>query len=122
MTHVETLPRLAILGVISGFFSGMLIVSFRKLIELPQHFLLPDNLQDNFEAMPMWLYIVLPLAGAFLLGLAFEGLPPHLRKVGVLHVMDRLSMLWCNISLAHGLSYSGYLWDAKAQLFIWVPP
>ena len=91
MTHVETLHRLAILGVISGFFSGMLIVSFRKLIELPQHFLLPDNLQDNFEAMPMWLYIVLPLAGAFLLGLAFEGLPPHLRKVGVLHVMDRLS-------------------------------
>ena len=68
--------------------AGLLVILFRLSIELGQVFLLPDSQVGNYEALPPWLRFSLPVAGAIILGLAFQRLPLETRSVGIVHVID----------------------------------
>ncbi len=81
---------LALLGLISGVLSGLVIILFRLLIELPQASLL-DGQPENYEALDLWLRFALPVAGGLVIGLALQALDPASRPVGVVHVMERLA-------------------------------
>lgn len=82
---------LAVFGLISGLFSGALIVCFRYAAEALQHEFMPLGDADNFEGLPRYLYFWLPVAGAALLGVAFQLLRQTDRQVGIGHVIERLA-------------------------------
>lgn len=86
----KLLLRIAILGALTGLMAGVLVTLFRLSIEFSQTLLLPNGEVGNYEALPGWLRLLLPIAGALLLGLIFEKLPADKRTVGIVHVLDYL--------------------------------
>jgi CIC family chloride channel protein len=92
LASVEALPQLAVLAVITGALAGAVILSFRAGIEFTLTELLPERDPENFEGLRIELAIGLPLLGGLLLGLIMQPLRPSARRVGVVHVMERLSL------------------------------
>jgi len=91
LAHAEALPQLVLLGILSGLLSGLVILAFRLLIDLPLEHWLPDNNSENFEGLPVWLRVALPVGGSIITFLLLWKLLPATRKVGVVHVLERLS-------------------------------
>lgn len=87
----DALTQLAILSVIVGLVTGLVIVSFRLLIESVQLLFLPEGVPGNYEGLPVSVRILLPAAGALLIALVFRIWAKGEHTVGVLHVMERLS-------------------------------
>jgi len=81
---------LSVLGLVGGLFAGGLIVLFRLLIESVQGSFIPYGGVENYEALPPFLRFGLPVGGAVLIGLCFQWLHHGTRRVGVIHVMERL--------------------------------
>ncbi|MFO8140925.1 MAG: chloride channel protein [Marinobacter sp.] len=91
LTGVDALPQLAVLGLLSGVVTGAVILLFRFAIEWPLEHFLPGEGSENFEQLQIVTRGLLPLAGAMGLGLLLHNLAIHDRKVGVVHVMERLN-------------------------------
>lgn len=81
---------LSLLGLFGGLLAGGLIVLFRLLIEFVQGLYIPYGDVENYEALPVLLRFGLPIGGAVIIGLCFQWLHPSARRVGVIHVMERL--------------------------------
>ena len=81
---------LSLLGLFGGLLAGAVIVLFRLLIESVQAIYIPYGDVENFEALPGLLRFGLPVGGAILIALCFQWLNPRVRRVGVIHVMERL--------------------------------
>lgn len=96
LSGVDSLPQLAILGLLSGLVTGGVILAFRHAIEWPLGYFLPGDsseafASEAFESLDILTRGILPLAGAVGLGLFLHRLATHDRKVGVVHVMERLN-------------------------------
>lgn len=91
LSGVDSLPQLAILGLLSGLVTGGVILIFRLAIEWPLEYFLPGEGSEAFESLDILTRGLLPLAGALGLGLLLHRLATHDRKVGVVHVMERLN-------------------------------
>lgn len=91
LAHAEALPQLVLLGILSGLVSGGVILAFRLMIDLPLETWLPGNSNENFEGLPVIARIILPLCGSLALFLLLWKLALKTRKVGVVHVLERLS-------------------------------
>src|SRR5690554_1801294 len=91
VADVDALPQLALRGVRSGGFPGAGILLFRFAIEFPLRYFLPGNDDENYEDLAMATRVLLPFTGAVLLGLLLHWLASRDRKVGVVHVMERLN-------------------------------
>lgn len=91
LAHAEALPQLVLLGILSGLITGAVILAFRLMIDLPLEAWLPGGDQENFEQLPLIARIILPLVGVLALFLLLWKLTPKTRKVGVVHVLERLS-------------------------------
>lgn len=91
LSHPNALLQLAVLGLIAGLIAGTVIVAFRLVVEGVQRTSLPGGLIEGFEALPVWLRIVLPLAGAASIALCFQLFARGRNVVGVVHVMERLA-------------------------------
>ncbi len=89
LAHLDALPQLTLLGLLSGIAAAGLIVAFRLSIELPLQSLLPGG-ADNFESLPQHWHFLLPFAGAVILGLLLQWLPAESRQVSIGHVLERL--------------------------------
>ncbi len=87
----EGLLPLALLGLVCGLTTGVIIVAFRQVIELSQGGILPGGVPGGFESLGPWARLALCAGGGLLLGLAFQALPRAWRAVGVVHVMERMS-------------------------------
>ncbi len=87
----DALIQLAILGTLAGLMTGLVVISFRLLIETAQASFLPYGNPENYEGLPTHLRIVLPIAGAILIAIVFKLLAKKDFTVGVSHVMERLS-------------------------------
>jgi len=81
---------LPLLGLVGGFLAGGLIVVFRLLIDSAQAWFTPFGDSDNFSALSSNVRFVLPVAGAVVIGVAFHWTAERTRRVGVIHVMERL--------------------------------
>lgn len=91
LSGVDALPQLAVLGLLSGLITGGVILVFRLAIEWPLEHFLPGEGSESFEELDLLTRGLLPLAGALALGLFLHRLATHDRKVGIVHVMERLN-------------------------------
>lgn len=90
LAHVEALPQLSILAVAVGLFTGGVILLFRVSVDFLAGWILPAG-SESFEALSQVERFALPVIGAALLALFMGRLSPADRRVGVVHVMERLS-------------------------------
>ncbi len=68
----------------------MIILAFRKLIELPLGSLLPGG-AENFEGLKWYLYFLVPFTGGVVLAVLMSLVAADSRRVGVTHVLERLA-------------------------------
>jgi CIC family chloride channel protein len=91
LAHVDALPQLALLAVLAGAFTGIVILIFRIAIDvILGQWLLPGD-SESFEQLSHFERLMLPMIGAVILGLTLSRLSAKTRRVGVVHVMERLS-------------------------------
>jgi len=91
LSGVDALPQLSILGLISGSLTAGVILLFRFLIEAPLAYFFPEGDPENYEGLSTFMRAVLPISGAFLIGVIWYRLKINQRKVGVAFVMERLN-------------------------------
>lgn len=91
LSRPDALLQLSVLGVVTGLAAGGVILAFRWSIETLQSGFLPGNLPDNFEALPLWWRVLLPLLGGLGVGLLFHWLARGYYVVGVVQVLERLA-------------------------------
>ena len=89
LAHLDALPQLTLLGLIIGVASAGIIVAFRLAVDAPLELLFSSHAED-FESLPRIWHFLLPLLGAFGIGLLLHYIPKHRRQVSVGHVLDRL--------------------------------
>ena len=90
LASIDSMPQFAILGLASGFLTGLVIIAFRLAIEWPLDQLLEDG-PESFETLDPVSAFSLPIAGALLLVAIFALLSKQDRRVGVIHVIERLA-------------------------------
>jgi len=98
LSTLDAVPLLALLGILAGLSSGLIIILFRMVIELTLGLFLPDH-SENFEGLSPLLQGALPLTCAVLLGAAFHYLPKEERRTGVGYVIERFNLNQGAISL-----------------------
>lgn len=91
LSSFDAIPQLALLGVLSGLLTGVVILIFRAAIEWPLQWLLPNGSPEGFESLDPWLRCLLPVVGALVVGLLLYRQSPERRRLGVAHVMERLA-------------------------------
>ncbi len=91
LSRPDAMTQLAILGLVTGILAGGVIVAFRYIFEGLQGLMLPGGLVENYEALPIWARVMLPLAGSLLIAVIFRLFAKGVHVVGVVHVMERLS-------------------------------
>ena len=89
LAHVDSLPQLTVLGLLTGILAGLIIIAFRLLIEVPLGLWLPDNF-ENFESLDPSMHFYLPFFGACVIGVVLQFIDKRHHATGVGHVIDRL--------------------------------
>ncbi|MFP8966678.1 chloride channel protein [Pokkaliibacter sp. CJK22405] len=89
LAHVEALPQLALLGLLCGIATGLVMALFRWVIQLPLEQLLGDP--EAFEKLTLWERGLFPLIGAVVIILIFLPFPASRRRVGIVYVLERLN-------------------------------
>jgi|TARA_B100002003_G_scaffold251808_1_gene297740 CIC family chloride channel protein len=90
LASIDSTPQFALLGVASGLLTGIIVLAFRMLVEIPLDALLPNG-PDDFEGLSSQEHFLLPVGGALALGLFLFLTKSSIGGVGVVHVLDRLS-------------------------------
>jgi H+/Cl- antiporter ClcA len=85
----DSLPHLTLLGLLTGVIAGAIIVLFRWVVEIPLGYFLLGH-HENFEAISNLAHLVLPFAGALILGLVLQCVDKRHHATSIGHVMDRL--------------------------------
>ncbi len=89
LAHVDALPQLALLGIVSGIVTGLIAVAFRLAIEWPLELFLPTQQSEGFESLTLEARLLLPLAGTILLVVVMRRRSKAQRQCGVGHVIER---------------------------------
>ena len=90
LASFDGVPQFAILGIVSGLVTGLVIIAFRLMIEWPLGSILDTN-PENFEGLDPLIALGLPVIGAIILILLFSAFSPNDRRTGVVHVLERLA-------------------------------
>lgn len=104
VANLDALPQFALLGVVSGILTGLVILTLRQAIEIPLRYWLPDSDPENFEDLSTLSRFLAPLLGTLLIGLIFTFIKPEFRDVGVPHVLERLNYHQGHFSLKNAAS------------------
>ncbi len=99
LASIDAIPQLALLGVMSGLVTALVILAFRAAIEIPLAYLLPDRTAEGFESLGLQGRLLLPVAGGLVLAATLHGVKEEHRRVGIAHVIERLSLHQGYISL-----------------------
>ena len=90
LASFDSVPQFALLGIASGLVTGLVIIAFRLAIEWPLGMILEDG-PESFESLHPLAAFGLPLLGALLLIPIVMSLAPASRRIGVIHVLERLA-------------------------------
>ena len=91
LANVDALPQLCVLGLVSGVITGAVMVAFRLLLEAGAALYMPDGDPEAFEGLMPWLRALLPIMSVTLIGLLLYRQRSTARKLGVSHVIERLT-------------------------------
>jgi H+/Cl- antiporter ClcA len=91
LANVDALPQLCVLGLASGVITGALMVGFRLLLEAGAMLYMPEGNPEAFEGLAPWLRSLLPLIAVTLVGVLLYRQKSSARKLGVSHVIERLT-------------------------------
>jgi CIC family chloride channel protein len=91
LSGAEALPQLSVLGLVTGCIAGAVIIAFRRLVETVQLTFIPGTNPENFEGLDPWARLGLSIGGALIIGLLFQSIPAANRRVGLIHVIERLA-------------------------------
>ena len=91
MAQVDALPQLVAIGALVGLLTGLVIIAFRLAIDLPL-FAFLGTPGGDFESLPTATRVMLVMGGALLLGFGMRKMTASERRLGVVHVMERLSL------------------------------
>ncbi len=92
LAGVDALPQLAIMALLTGLLTGAVVLLFRFIVEYSlANWILPANDAEAFEQLSIGARLGMAIGGALVIGLALNRLRPSERRVGVVHVMERLS-------------------------------
>lgn len=91
LANVDALPQLCLLGLVSGIITGAVMVAFRLLLEAGAALYMTDGDPEAFESMTPWLRALLPMLAVTLVGVLLYRQKPAARKLGVGHVIERLT-------------------------------
>lgn len=86
----ESVLPYALLGLIGGIASGLIVLAFEWTIVLLAELWGVGHRGDGFENLPSWQQFCLPLGGALVLGIVFSVLKPENRETGIVHVLSRM--------------------------------
>ena len=89
LAQPDALLQVTLLGLIAGLLAALMVVAFRLALEGLQVYGLGLPGAERYESLPAEWRLLLPVAGALILGLAFHLLPTGMRNVGVGHVIIR---------------------------------
>ena len=93
---------LPILGAAVGVAASLVVVSFKAMIAFPELPLVGLNSED-FESLPTVATVLLPLAGAAIIGALLTRMPAEDRRTGVAHVLERLDQHQGRLPLRNAL-------------------
>ena len=99
LARPDALIQLSLLGLLTGVLTGVVIVLFRVAVENTLIGILPGSQAENYEALPLWLRLLLPLLGGLLIGVIFHRAAADDRVLGVAKVMERMAYHQGHISL-----------------------
>ncbi|WP_404376374.1 chloride channel protein [Vreelandella aquamarina] len=91
LANVDALPQLCVLGLVSGVITGAVMVAFRLLLEAGAVLYMPEGDPEAFEGLAPWLRALLPMAAVTVIGLLLYRQRSAARKLGVSHVIERLT-------------------------------
>ncbi|WP_445000063.1 chloride channel protein [Halomonas mongoliensis] len=91
LASVDALPQLCVLGVVSGLITGGFMVGFRLLIDLGALAFMPGGDPEAFEGLSPQVRSALPILAVIIVGVFLWRQPEKARKLGVGHVMERLT-------------------------------
>ncbi len=86
----ESVLPYALLGLVGGVASGLVVLAFEWAIVLLAELWGVGQRGDGFESLPRWQQFGLPLGGALVLGIVFSFLKPENRETGIVHVLSRM--------------------------------
>jgi len=124
----RALFALSLLGLVTGLVVGSVIILFRFTTEYSQMSFLPGANPENYEALSWQIRLFLTTAGGLILGLLFYFVSKVPLRVGVIHVLERLSYNEGNLPFKNLLLQfvggavaiiSGQSVGREGQVFIW---
>lgn len=95
----RALFALSIPGLVTGLVVGGVIILFRFSTENSQMFFLPGADPENYEALGWQVRLLITSAGGIIPGLLFYAVSKVPLRVGVIHVLERLSYHEGNLPL-----------------------
>ncbi|MGB0714015.1 MAG: chloride channel protein, partial [Gammaproteobacteria bacterium] len=91
LSRADALGPLAVIGLLSGLLSGVVIVAFRLIVEDSQLWITSGAHSEQFENLGPWARFALPIVGAVALALLFRYLGRGQTTLGVANVMERMA-------------------------------
>ncbi|OBA00547.1 chloride channel protein [Halomonas sp. G11] len=91
LANVDALPQLCVLGLVSGLITGALMVVFRLLLSAGALLYMPEGNPEAFESLAPWGRAALPFLAVGLIGVLLYRQKAAARKLGVAHVIERLT-------------------------------
>ncbi len=89
LTSLDALPQFALLGILAGTVTGLVILLFRGLIEFTLFLVLPEG-PESFEMLSLMERALTPIAGALCIASYLFFFNSGQARVGVAHVLERL--------------------------------
>jgi H+/Cl- antiporter ClcA len=103
LTNHESILSYAILGIVGGLASGLIVLAFERAIGGMAALWGVGAGGENFESLPLWAIFALPAGGALILGLCLSFIKPEDRETGVVHVLSRMDSHYGVLSLKNAL-------------------
>jgi len=91
LSRPDALLMLVMIGLLAGVLAGAVIVIFRFAVEGTLAGVLPGQHDENFEGLPGWLRLMLPILGGLAIGLLFRWKGNGQTLMGVGRVLERLT-------------------------------
>ena len=104
VARYDAVPQLALLGIVAGVLAGLTIVLFRLLVQWLHGALTLGAESADFQRLAPYYRLLLPLAGGLAIGVLFSFLAARDRRVGILHILERLAYHQGNLPWRNALA------------------